>query len=311
MSSIALCIPAYNAAWCLPRLLQSAKDQAIPFDEIFVYDDCSTDNTKQVAKLHGATVLSGEVNQGCSYGKNKLAEAVKSEWIHFHDADDELLPNFTQLASEWISQNDCPDVILFDYEYRSNATNKLIGIRKFDRQKLEKSPLLYTLEEQINPFCGLYRKRSFLAAGGYVVDSKILYNEDSAMHMNLAQHNLSFSSEGRISIINYAVESSMSDKNRHKCAIARYYVLERATKTVHKKYPEKIAEQLYISVAALSVFEDWVMIKRALKLCKELGHPYASTRSKSFNLLTKLNPFLAVWLREKMIRLFKPHLRRD
>ena len=50
MATIALCIPAYNAAWCLPKLLKSANDQLIPFDEILVYNDCSTDNTEEIAK---------------------------------------------------------------------------------------------------------------------------------------------------------------------------------------------------------------------------------------------------------------------
>lgn len=311
MSSIALCIPAYNAAWCLPRLLQSANNQQIPFDEIFVYDDCSSDNTKETAEQYGATVVRGAVNQGCSYAKNMLAEIVKSEWIHFHDADDELLSNFTQLAQEWISRQDCPDVVLFDYEYRDNDTKELLGIRKFDKQKLENSPLLYTLEEQINPFCGLYRKTSFITAGGYVVDHKILYNEDSAMHMNLAVQSLSFSSESRLSLINYAVRASMSDQNRHKCAISRYYVLDRATLTAHKQYPAKIAEQLYICIASLSVFEDWAYIKKALYLCRKLGYPYSGSGSKIFNWLTRINPLWAVWLREKMIRIFKPNLRSE
>ena len=90
--TLALCIPAYNAANFLPRLLESARRQAVPFDEIWVYDDCSTDNTSEVAKQFGARVLVGDVNRGCSYAKNRLAEVTESEWIHFHDADDALLP---------------------------------------------------------------------------------------------------------------------------------------------------------------------------------------------------------------------------
>ncbi|MFM7345025.1 MAG: glycosyltransferase, partial [Tagaea sp.] len=46
-------IPAYNAAKYLPRLLASAKAQTEPFDEICVYDDCSTDETGTVAAALG------------------------------------------------------------------------------------------------------------------------------------------------------------------------------------------------------------------------------------------------------------------
>src|SRR3954453_5367691 len=100
--SLALCIPAYNAAAYLPRLLVSAIRQTLPFNEIWVYDDCSTDGTAAMAERYGARVMRGDVNRGCSIGKNRLAAETKCEWIHFHDADDELLPNFVERARVWM-----------------------------------------------------------------------------------------------------------------------------------------------------------------------------------------------------------------
>src|SRR5690242_6343139 len=101
---LALLIPAYNAAQYLPRLLDSAARQTQSFDEIWVYDDCSTDNTAVVAERHGARVVRGDSNRGCSHGKNRLATETKCEWIHFHDADDELLPNFVVRARTWMTE---------------------------------------------------------------------------------------------------------------------------------------------------------------------------------------------------------------
>jgi glycosyltransferase involved in cell wall biosynthesis len=63
-STIALLIPASNAARYLPRLLESAVRQCKPFDEIWVYDDCSVDNTAEVAERCGARVIRGDVNRG-------------------------------------------------------------------------------------------------------------------------------------------------------------------------------------------------------------------------------------------------------
>ena len=100
--SLALLIPAYNAANYLPRLFRSAAKQERQFDEMWVYDDCSTDNTSQVAEHFGAKIIRGDINRGCSHGKNVLAASTSAEWIHFHDADDELLPNFVALARKWI-----------------------------------------------------------------------------------------------------------------------------------------------------------------------------------------------------------------
>src|SRR5690349_18185438 len=103
--TLSLCIPAYNAANYLPRLLTSARNQDIPFDEILVYNDCSTDDTENVAQKYGAKVINGDINRGCSHGKNRLAEISTCDWIHFHDADDDLLPQFTTLAHKWMLLN--------------------------------------------------------------------------------------------------------------------------------------------------------------------------------------------------------------
>lgn len=183
--SIALLIPAYNAASFLPRLLTSAQAQTDPFDEIWVYDDCSTDETAEIASHFGAKVMRGDLNRGCSVAKNALAKHVATDWIHFHDADDELLPNFVQLAGKWMAE-DRHDVILFDYEWRVHGSGRLIGTRHFDRHELAVDSRSYAIREQINPFCGLYRRSSYSRAGGYDEDPLVLYNEDVAFHIRLA-----------------------------------------------------------------------------------------------------------------------------
>ena len=309
MSTLALCIPAFNAASYLPRLLQSAKNQAIPFNEILVYNDCSTDDTAKVAQQHGATVISGTINSGCSIGKNVLTEKTTCQWIHFHDADDELLPNFTLLAHKWMATKNCPDVVLFDYEYRDNDTHELLGIRKFDKENLENDPISYAIKEQINPFCGLYKKDTLLKIGGYDIDPSILYNEDKAFHIKLAVNSLTFSVEKEISIINYRVGNSMSAANQIKCALAQYHVLANIAVTHGNIYPIEITNQLYHNIASLAAVQDWEYVKKAITLAGKLGSPYSNNGSTLFNLLTRIDPFMAVWLREKLIRLFKPQLR--
>jgi glycosyltransferase involved in cell wall biosynthesis len=274
-NTIALCIPAYNAAWCLPRLLQSALDQSIQFDEILVYNDCSTDETEKVAKQYGAKVVNGITNKGCSFGKNVLIGETSCNWIHFHDADDELLPNFTTLAHKWIEDSNCPDIVLFDYNYINNLDHKLIAVRRFDKQKLIDDPIAYSLEEQINPFCGLYRKSALVKAGGYEMDEKLLYNEDSAFHMKMAIAGLTFSSEDEVAIINYAVNGSMSDSNKKKCVIAQYYALLMAKEQLEKigklnSYKKLLSLLFFKKAILLAAYHTWTELDEALKLSKTL-----------------------------------------
>ena len=207
--TIALLIPAYNAAPWLPRLLASARAQSQPFDAIWVYDDCSTDDTVAIASTYGAQVLRGAVNKGCSAGKNALAAHVDADWLHFHDADDELLPNFVELARGWISRG-APDVVLFDYEYRDNDSDELLLTRHFDHAALTADPRGYAIREQINAICGLYRRTAYLAAGGYDEDPEVLFNEDVAFHIKLAFAGLTFGAEDQVSIVNYRIGGSQS-----------------------------------------------------------------------------------------------------
>lgn len=311
MSSIALCIPAYQAACYLPRLLRSAQAQIIPFNEVWVYDDASTDGTSEIAMKFGARVLRGEKNIGCSAGKNVLLHHASAEWIHFHDADDELLPNFTCLAHEWISKSEaCPDVLLFNYEYRDNDTSSLIAKSDFDPFQLECDPLRYAILNQINPFCGLYRKARLLEVGGYDVDHDILYNEDVAFHCKLAKAGLSFSAESNVAVINYRITSSMSSSNRLKCLQAHVEVMRRLIGQSSSSYSDAIAFRLWAAATGLASMHAWEEADKAISLAKNIhkGLPHGQGRLFGF-ICCIIGPFYAFRLREFLIRSFKPHLR--
>lgn len=311
MSSIALCIPAYQAESYLPRLLDSANKQVIPFSEIWVYDDSSLDNTADVARSYGAKVLQGDVNRGCSFGKNALLEQIKSEWVHFHDADDELLPNFTSLARDWIMKPDCPDVVLFDYLYRDNQTDELISSSDFKPEELERDPLRYAILHQINPFCGLYRRSSLLRVGGYDVDPLILYNEDVAFHIKLASLGLSFSAEKEVSIINYRMPGSMSGSNQLKCLLAHVEVMRRISIKTDRFYSREIKFKLWRAAQGLASMTEWAHVDQALGIASRVSPVLPSGISPLFAALVRLfGDRLAFRFREYGIRLFKPHLRK-
>ena len=308
--TLALCIPAYNAAAYLPRLLKSAIAQKIPFDEILVYNDCSTDDTAEVAKAYGARVISGERNVGCSAGKNALLYACASDWVHFHDADDELLPNFTTLAHKWLKRPSMPDVLLFDYEYRDNETGELLGLSKFSPECLRSDPVEYAILKQINPFCGVYRRSKLLEAGGYDLDPEILYNEDVAFHCKLAVAGFSFDAEKEISIINYRISGSMSAANQIKCLIAQLAVLQRLAAKVGSRYPHAIKQRLWTVAGSLAAHSQWDKMDQALQLGSSLTKKNPGNEDNCLRILSSIISAEAAFrLREAWIRFAKPNLR--
>lgn len=307
--SLALCIPAYNAASFLPRLLKSAVAQSIPFDEIWVYDDCSSDDTGEIAKEFGAKVVRGDVNQGCSYGKDILAKKTSCEWLHFHDADDELYPNFVEQARKWMTLDSPADVVLFNYEWRDNDTNQLLSIRSFDDKALVRDPIAYTIKEQINPFCGLYLRESYLKAGGYDTDPLVLYNEDDAFHCCLARAGLKFRADSTITVINYYRSNSMHKANLIKCARAKYHVLRKSAEELGDKYNQEISEKLWGTAGVSGSYLDWENADNCIKLAMELTGKIPQKTSGLFKFLCIINPCLAVRIREYCIRFLKPQLR--
>lgn len=312
MNTLALCIPAYQAANHLPRLLSSAQRQLISFDEVWVYDDASLDDTSKVARKFGAFVVRGLENIGCSAGKNELMLRTNCDWVHFHDSDDELLPNFTTLAHGWMKISDCPDVVLFDYEYRDNCTKRLISASDFNSHELEDDPLRYAILHQINPFCGLYRRSSLLKVGGYDVDPLILYNEDVAFHIKLALSGLSFSAEKELSIVNYRMPGSMSGSNQLKCLLAHVEVMRRVSIKTGERYSREIKFKLWGAAQGLASMKEWAHVDQALQIASGLSPALPSGVSPLFALVVRIfGASIAFRVREYGIRLFKPHLRKS
>ncbi len=308
--TLAVCIPAYNAANLLPRLLRSVNAQTLPFDEVLVHDDCSTDDTAKVAAQFEARVIRSSQNVGCSAGKNRLLADCTSDWVHFHDADDELLPNFTTLAHKWIGKPDAPDVVLFDYEYRDNDTGALIARSDFRHEDLAADPVRYAILNQINPFCGAYRRTRLLMVGGYDVDPEILYNEDVAFHCKLAIAGFSFGAEKAVSIINYRVDGSMSGANSIKCLKAHVAVMSRIAESVGRLYPEEIARRLWAAATGLAANLEWQAADSALAEGAQLFPGIPRGQSAMFSSLCRIIGVRAAFrLRVYVVRATKPQLR--
>ena len=292
-------------------MLSSAKKQVILFDEILLYNDCSTDDTVTVAEKFGAKVINGDINRGCSWGKNKLAALTNCEWIHFHDADDDLLPMFTTHIHNWINNfGDIYQILLLNFNYVDAESGNLLGRANHDVNALHDDPLKYTINHKVVNFA-VYKRQPFLKAGGFDLDENVLYNEDNAVHQRLAKNNLKFDYLHEITCINYRHAKSMSASNQLKCARANYQVIEKTAETHGNVYAIELSMQLWHCAAILAALQDWVYVQKSLLLSKKLGYRYSPQGSSIFKWMTMISPYTSVWLREKLIRLFKPNLRKN
>lgn len=300
-NTLALCIPAYNAAGFLPELLTAAKEQLIPFDEILVYNDCSTDNTSEIARQYGAIVIEGDVNRGCSAGKNSLAKMAKSAWLHFHDADDALLSNFTTVAHRWIDNEEAPDIILMHYQYRVFGTNEFILEPKYDVEALKRDPVKFSITDKLVNFA-VIKKEPFIRVGGFNTHPDVLYNEDRAFYTRATINGLTLGYEPELTCINYYHQNSMSVGNRAKCANASWHVWQYVIENTKGKYNAEIGHQLLANAAFAATADAWDTVKKSIKSARKIAPKLLPGGSTFFQFFFKLAPFYAYYCREKIIR---------
>jgi hypothetical protein len=115
-AKVAILIPARNEAENLRRLLPALGD--LP---IFLYDDASTDETAEIARTHGATVLQGTTlppgwtgkNHACHRLAQAAAQASDADWWLFLDADVYPDPDFPTRIQTALGGAKCPVVTGF------------------------------------------------------------------------------------------------------------------------------------------------------------------------------------------------------
>ncbi|MBA3271537.1 MAG: glycosyltransferase family 2 protein [Acidobacteria bacterium] len=91
---VTVLVPAYNEAASIGDTIESLLAQSLAPAEIIVIDDCSTDNTADVARAYGVTVLCPPANTGSKAGAQNYALAhVSTEFALALDGDTTVAPD--------------------------------------------------------------------------------------------------------------------------------------------------------------------------------------------------------------------------
>jgi glycosyltransferase involved in cell wall biosynthesis len=93
MPRVSVVIPAYNAAWCVLRAVDSVLAQEYRDFELLVVDDGSSDDTAAILAGYGdALRVVSKRNGGLSSARNAGIAAAQGDFVAFLDADDWWLP---------------------------------------------------------------------------------------------------------------------------------------------------------------------------------------------------------------------------
>ncbi|HKF79296.1 MAG TPA: glycosyltransferase [Thermoleophilaceae bacterium] len=93
-------VPAFNEAETVADTISSLQGQTLPPVEIFVVDDCSTDDTGAVAEAAGVRVVRPPANTGSKAGAQTFAlQFVTTEFVMALDSDTTLAPDAVERLS--------------------------------------------------------------------------------------------------------------------------------------------------------------------------------------------------------------------
>jgi glycosyltransferase involved in cell wall biosynthesis len=281
-----LLVPCYNAANFLPRLWATVRVQTRPFDELLCYDDASSDDTAAVAQSLGATVIRGERNAGPAFARNELWRAAHGEWVHFHDADDLLRPDFLEKMAT--RATDATDVVICDAEWQQEHDRRPFLTWRYSEAALRAEPAAYLLSHPVGGINGFYRRTALEKIGGF--NTQLHIWEDADLHVRLGLSGARFAVVEEPLVIGLRRGDSLSAPLAlnwfNRLVALEGYAQLRATPA----FARALATEAEQAASAFALLRENAHAARALSLCHRLG--VQPPTSHQF-LIRALKPFVA------------------
>ncbi len=127
--NLAVLIPAYNASQTLPELIQRIK-KALPQSSVIVVNDGSQDDSGNLARKAGATVLEHKVNQGKGEALRSGFDFVVQNGLDYVitiDADLQHRPEELRLFTEEIKNNPFDFIVgTRDFSFRNMPFDRVV-----------------------------------------------------------------------------------------------------------------------------------------------------------------------------------------
>jgi glycosyltransferase involved in cell wall biosynthesis len=114
--TLSLVIPSYNRAALIGATLESALAQRVPFLDIVVVDDGSTDDTPAVlARFAGRIRIIALANGGVQNARNTGVDAAAGDYVVLCDSDDLLEPDYVATIADWLARHPDYDAVYSNF----------------------------------------------------------------------------------------------------------------------------------------------------------------------------------------------------
>ncbi|NWG74970.1 MAG: glycosyltransferase family 2 protein [Rubrivivax sp.] len=184
--AVSVVVPAYNAAWCVRKAIDSVLAQDWRDFELIVVNDGSTDDTAAVLAGYGSAIrVVDQRNGGMSNARNAGIRAARGEFIAFLDADDWWLP--TKLGRQVALMRERPGLGFCSCAARVEDTEgRLLNLWQCPQWQGPLLPHLFQGGTSVPGSCSavLARRQLVVAAGAF--DETLRGAEDPDLWIRLA-----------------------------------------------------------------------------------------------------------------------------
>jgi len=164
-SDISVIIPSHNAAQHLPECLRCLRESSVAPLEVIVVDDCSTDNSSEIARQFGASVVSTGRRSGPARARNLGAKLARGRILFFLDADVCVHSDTVERVAEAFAGDSELDAVIGSYDDSPGCQDFLSQYKN-----LMHSFVHQTAKHEAGTFwsgCGAIRKDVFMQFGGF------------------------------------------------------------------------------------------------------------------------------------------------
>ncbi|HEY0792680.1 MAG TPA: glycosyltransferase [Chthoniobacterales bacterium] len=185
---VSLLVPCYNAGKHLRGLAEQIAAQELPFAEVICYDDNSQDDTLEVARDLGFSVIAGDTNRGAGFARNRLWESAAMPWIHFHDADDTLSPRYLEKLAVYLGEE--PAAVMCAFRKRWSGGEEADLVYRYPDAGTETDWITFFIRHFVHLNAFIFPTEALQTTGGFAEDLRIA--EDREFLVRAAAKGLRF-----------------------------------------------------------------------------------------------------------------------
>jgi glycosyltransferase involved in cell wall biosynthesis len=312
--TLAILITCHNDGELLRQCLESLLPQANGPEEVLIFDDASDMPASRFVPEDSRIVVErSERNVGPSAGRNALLRRSRSDYVHFHDADDMFSPEWCRLVRHEIEQAH-PDAVFTEIStYRGSSLpsqSTLVSGTVLGLERLaEHGDLLrFCIEGYMLTPAGTYRRQTVVATGGY--PEEYWQSEDFYFHCAMALGGISYRLI-RQPLVSVRIRHDSRSQNVREVRHDTLRIVERLAREVPPQYSVYLADKAMAIGSELLTRGCRLEAAEAFRLGLRIGPPAYAQATHIYRALARIvGPWNAEQLRTAYRRILPPGLRK-